>query len=46
MGNDGFDVSCIYASWLDNASLLTTKVDTHDDWWDTNSWGKHKGNKD
>ena len=40
MGNDGFDVSCLYASWVDNASILNTKIDTSDDWWDTDSWGK------
>ena len=40
MGNDGFDVSCLHASWVDNTSIFTAKVDTRDNWWDTDEWGK------
>lgn len=45
LGNDGFDVSCIHACWDNNTSILNTKIDTSDDWWDTESWGSKKKSK-
>jgi len=31
MGNDGYDVSCIHASWIDNVGVFDNKDDISDD---------------